>query len=535
MLTNNYNMGFAAPAPRVKKTNVFSENAETANVESKSNKGKERDDSVEASASDATGTAPESNASHNRNVPPLEYEAPVWSENPERDVFFEILKNGSQLDNMPVPLKPFSSIGRLPNCDMSLEHPSISRYHAVLQFGAAGQAYIYDLGSVHKTILNKQAIRPREYVKLKSGDQLRFGQSTRLMIFNDPKQDQAIAHVQDERYLQAKERFAKRKENREESERAGVSWGIADDDAIEEGIDASDDVSGRSADSLLSKAKAKASAFDIGGELYDASKSDAQIIADALKSGNSVDMLSSGKDSSAAPYEAEPKKYLRAWFERYNVDCHFEVEEEGPSHAKTYTARVKLPVDDEDGSPAYGNGCAGKRRDAERDAALDACRKLEKKNLLRPTAGQDSGNFFDAVKKRVRELFHGDDDDDDFTDNFYDATRKHDEERTGDSLEKMDAVETLDTLTEKVQRFDANIALLEAKIAQGKADASATMKPMKDEDDELDQYVDSLKNSLEDEKVSKLENELARLQTAKQRFVKLINRIYGSVNKRSKV
>ena len=36
--------------------------------------------------------------------------------------------------------------GRLPNCNQSLAHASISRYHCVLQFGDDNCLYAYDLG-----------------------------------------------------------------------------------------------------------------------------------------------------------------------------------------------------------------------------------------------------------------------------------------------------------------------------------------------------------------------------------------------------
>ena len=105
--------------------------------------------------------------------------------------------------------------GRLPVCDVALEHPSISRYHAILQHrpqeekrreaGGTGEGeggkgererrvdvlscrpsesgfYVYDLASTHGTYLNKNMIRPRSYYRVRVGQMIRFGGSSRLFV-----------------------------------------------------------------------------------------------------------------------------------------------------------------------------------------------------------------------------------------------------------------------------------------------------------------------------------------------------------------
>ena len=58
--------------------------------------------------------------------------------------------------------------GRAPGCDVVLEHPSISRLHAVIQFRAAdGLPSLYDAGSVHGTFVNKKRVKPKVYAPLK--------------------------------------------------------------------------------------------------------------------------------------------------------------------------------------------------------------------------------------------------------------------------------------------------------------------------------------------------------------------------------
>ena len=97
--------------------------------------------------------------------------------------------------------------GRLPVCDVSLDHPSISRYHAVLQYrptdaastGTDGEErgkgstlslsspseagfYVYDLNSTHGSFLNKSKLQPRVYYRLRVGQMVRFGGSSRLFV-----------------------------------------------------------------------------------------------------------------------------------------------------------------------------------------------------------------------------------------------------------------------------------------------------------------------------------------------------------------
>ncbi len=96
------------------------------------------------------------------------------------------------LDTVPLTQRSYFVVGRLPVCDVSLEHPSISRYHAVVQYrGRAGQDgvlgeekafYAYDLGSTHGTFVNKNKIPPKTYIRLRVGHVLKFGGSTRLFI-----------------------------------------------------------------------------------------------------------------------------------------------------------------------------------------------------------------------------------------------------------------------------------------------------------------------------------------------------------------
>ncbi|KAH9301581.1 hypothetical protein KI387_013164, partial [Taxus chinensis] len=103
------------------------------------------------------------------------YVIPPWSEIPGHPYHVELVKDGAILDDLNVSQKGAYMFGRSDQCDFVLEHPTISRYHAVLQYKGNGDAFLYDLGSTHGSFVNKIQVRPRVYQELYVGDVLRFG------------------------------------------------------------------------------------------------------------------------------------------------------------------------------------------------------------------------------------------------------------------------------------------------------------------------------------------------------------------------
>jgi pSer/pThr/pTyr-binding forkhead associated (FHA) protein len=66
-------------------------------------------------------------------------------------------------------------VGRLPDCDVMVEHPSASKRHAVLRWNQQGQrCTVKDLGSTNGTYLNDTELLSEE-VALSDGDIVSFG------------------------------------------------------------------------------------------------------------------------------------------------------------------------------------------------------------------------------------------------------------------------------------------------------------------------------------------------------------------------
>lgn len=146
----------------------------------------------------ATGKKPEVPDSSNQSLPTCPYKEPSWSCTPDVDYSFEVLKNGQIIETVKsLESKPYWTFGRLPHLnDIELAHPTISRFHGVLQYRGESQDsetsgttkspdpgwYIYDLGSTHGTFVNKQRIPVKTYVRLRVGYMLKMGASTRTFI-----------------------------------------------------------------------------------------------------------------------------------------------------------------------------------------------------------------------------------------------------------------------------------------------------------------------------------------------------------------
>ncbi|XP_074329125.1 uncharacterized protein LOC141666816 [Apium graveolens] len=175
------------------------------------------------------------------------YTIPPWSEAPCHNYSFEVLKEGAIVDQFDVYEKGAYMFGRVDLCDFVLEHPTISRFHAVLQFKKNGDAYIYDLSSTHGTFVNKNQVKKKVYVELHVGDVIRFGHSSRLYILQGPSDlmppekeltSSRKAKVHEEmKDMEASLRRAKL----EASLADGISWGM-DEDAIEENEDDIDEI-----------------------------------------------------------------------------------------------------------------------------------------------------------------------------------------------------------------------------------------------------------------------------------------------------
>jgi hypothetical protein len=68
---------------------------------------------------------------------------------------------------------------------------------------------VYDLGSVHGTCVNKKQIKAKTYVELRTGDQLKFGQSSRFyVLIGGPEKPEPRLSPEEARALQEKKQRA---------------------------------------------------------------------------------------------------------------------------------------------------------------------------------------------------------------------------------------------------------------------------------------------------------------------------------------
>jgi pSer/pThr/pTyr-binding forkhead associated (FHA) protein len=94
----------------------------------------------------------------------------------------------------------------------------------VIQFNEDGKAFLYDLGSGHGTKINKMPVKQYSYVPLAEGDQIKFGESTRICIFHTEFSEEEEEEEQDN--IQRTSNLLKRKQPPpvEEDEDQGVTW-----------------------------------------------------------------------------------------------------------------------------------------------------------------------------------------------------------------------------------------------------------------------------------------------------------------------
>ena len=284
--------------------------------------------------------------------PPWGGLAPPSSGNETSLYTLEELKNGVIVATHKLS-NSFQVVGKLPTCDIQLEHPSVSRYHAILQFKATGSLdkpagfYLYDLDSTHGTFHNKHKCFPKTYYRLRVGHMIKFGGSTRHLILQGPEEDTEseselsvteLKELAAEKARQRQEEKLSQEIKATESESIGISWGMPEDAVEDEENEKKSEQS------------------------------------------NSIITLSAENENL---YINDPKKTLRGWFEREGYDLEYECQE--LSYAK-FKCTVSLPIEDENGTTfdiVAEATVSGKKKEAVVSCALEACRILDRRGLLR--------------------------------------------------------------------------------------------------------------------------------------------------------
>ncbi|KAL0880124.1 hypothetical protein ABMA27_002608 [Loxostege sticticalis] len=134
----------------------------------------------------------------------IKYTQPEDAKQPKRRWRFYPFKGDKALPILYIHRQSAFLIGRDKKvADIPLEHPSISKQHAALQFratpftrpdgtqGRRVRPYIIDLDSANGTFVNNKKVEPRRYVELLERDVVKFGFSQReyVLLHENSKDD----------------------------------------------------------------------------------------------------------------------------------------------------------------------------------------------------------------------------------------------------------------------------------------------------------------------------------------------------------
>ncbi|MED6286562.1 hypothetical protein CHARACLAT_007277 [Characodon lateralis] len=433
------------------------------------------------------------------NFPPLPYTEPPWGgPSPESPYALEILKNGTIVDTVPLTQRSYFVVGRLPVCDVSLEHPSISRYHAVIQYrGQAGEEgcvgeesgfYIHDLGSTHGTVVNKNKVPPKTYIRLRVGHVLKFGGSTRLFILQGPESDEE--EESELTVTELRERARKQRAELEKRMMGDLSDGEEDEEEGE----------GK-------KSRSEGSNHDSGctwGMEEDAAPEEDE---------NEENPFSTEfHEDQEAAYLKDPKKALQGFYDREGEELEFEYEDK--NHG-TWLCRIKLPVDDAVGRQLVAEVThTGKKKEAAIQCCLEACRMLEARGLLRQEAISRK-----RKKKNWEDEDYYDSDDDTFLDRTGTVERKR-QERMKKAGKIEERAETYESLVAKLSSVEKELRDAQKKLSGAKQDSSASCS-----EDSLDAFMTAVRNEAAMDVVErrKLHVLVADLRKEAQRLRKLVD------------
>ncbi|CAG2170124.1 unnamed protein product [Oppiella nova] len=407
---------------------------------------------------------------------------------PEGQYFVDQLKNGVLVEHKTV-VKSRIVFGRAPDCDVVLEHPSVSRYHSVLLWSPAsdddylsGQNkdsfwYLVDCGSTHGTTCNKLAVMAGKLIKLiPNNNVFKFGASTRLFSLgttgddSDDEEDTTEEDVDE----------GVEKSKAEPVVDSGCTWGINED-------------------------------MDTKGEVTGDSRALQAVITAMKSTGSDV------QTDNANVYSANPNKCIQQWFEREGYDLEYKCD---TVHNK-FRCTLELPIDGQ-WIPVEGS-LLPKKKEAITDACLKGCQLLDRAELLFPWQQQEA-----------KELRRKQEEDMDFeVDDMIDETVKISHKRvkrdseSGDSAAKVDNFETLN---KKWLEMNEELCQLRVKMANIGAQSEQRPDVSQESGDSLDDYMAvvnrqkyglTISDKIEKSKIKMKINLLVKEQQKLEKLIKL--------------
>lgn len=387
------------------------------------------------------------------------YTIPEWSGAPCHRYTIEVLKEGSIVDQFDVYEKGAYMFGRVDLCDFVLVHPTISRFHAVLQYKRNGVAYIQDLGSTHGTSVNKNQVKKKVFVELHVGDVIRFGQSTRLYIFQGPSElmppEKDLKSIKKAKMrVEMEDMEASLLRAKLEAARAdGISWGMGED-AIEETEEDVDEITWQTYKGQLTEKQ-----------------------------------------------EKTREKVLKRL--------------EKIAHMKKEIDAIRAK-DISQGGLTQGQQTQIARNEQRISQIMEELESLEEtlNESIRESLGARVGKVF-GKKKGIAEddeEYLSDDDD------FYDRTKKKKSNRKGENQ----SVETADTLLDKKEAIVKEMEEKKELFIQERDKMASGNEGSADAGDELDAYMSGLSSQLVTDKTEKHEKEMSALQSELDKILYLL-------------
>nr|CAG4649137.1 EOG090X026V [Scapholeberis mucronata] len=392
----------------------------------------------------------------------LKYNPPPTSLNCSLPYQLEVLKDGVivHVEDLKDHSKSYVVFGRLPTCDISLQHPSISRYHAILQYKSADDEtsgngwYLFDLGSTHGTYLNKQQIVPNVYHRVHTGHMFKLGGSSRLFILQGPQEDQEpVSELTVTQLKELKMQRLMSLESHENIEKPGVDSTIPTSPTNHaSGID-----------------------WGMGEDAEDENPT----------SENPFAVLDEGQLNETFYFD-DPKKTLRGWFEREGYELEYKVEEKSYAY---FVCRVELPINSASGKApviAEAQVKGGKKKEAVVQCALEACRILDHHGVLRQSKHESRSH---RIKPTFDEDYYSSDED-----TFLDRTGVVEQKRLAKMKEKSSSnVETHESLLSRHQDISKEISDIRETLE--KISSSSNKSIENDDFDDVDAYVKALQTT----------------------------------------